>query len=128
MEVEEVQVKMEDEAKANGDSSEKVLVDKELLKVLFSVLSKEDDDYVFKYKSFYKVNKDKAVEFFYVRWEDDFEYSGWDQIDNAGVLDDAKKQGFLGPELSNLSFEEFKKLGETQEPGVYFKGKKVWDL
>ena len=128
MEVEEVQAKMEDEAKASGNTSEKVLVDAELLKTLFRVLSKEDDDYVFKYRGFYKVNKDKEVEFFYARWEDEFEYSGWDQIGNAGVLDDAKKQGFLGPELSNLSFEEIKKLGETQEPGIYFKGKKVWDL
>ena len=39
-----MQVKLEDEAKASGDTSEKVLVDKELLKVLFNILSDPTDE------------------------------------------------------------------------------------
>lgn len=123
-----MQVKMEEEAKASSNTSEKVLVDEELLNVLFSILSNPNDDYSEKYKRFYKINKDKKVEFFYVSWEDGWDYSGWNPINNADGFKFAKNEGYLCPELSNLSFEEIKKLGETQEPGVYFKGKKVWDL
>lgn len=129
MEVEEVQVKMEDEAKAGGDTSEKVLVDAELLKILFSILSKEDDDYVFKYKNFYKVNKDKEVECFDPNYtENGWDYTTWQPLKDKYYFGYARTNGFLCPELSNLSFEEIKKLGETSAPGVYFKGKKVWDL
>ena len=128
MEVEEVQVKIEDEAKANGDNSEKVLVDKELLEILFSILSDPTDNYNKKYKRFYRINKDKKVEYFYVSWENGWNFSGWRPIVYANGLEYAKNEGFLCPELSNLSFEEIKKLGETSAPGIYFKGKKVWDL
>ena len=128
MEVEEVQVKLEDEAKASSDNSEKVLVDKELLEILFSILLNPTDSYHFWYKRFYIVNKDKKVEYFYAMDRDGWKHARWNPIDDAGSFGYAKNEGFLCPELSNLSFEEIKKLGETQEPGVYFKGKKVWDL
>ena len=55
-------------------------------------------------------------------------YTGWYQICHADDLEHVKNNGLLCPDLANLSFEEIKKLGETSAPGVYFKGKKVWDL
>lgn len=127
MEVEEVQVKMEDEAKANGNTSEKVLVDKELLEILFNILSDPTDENEENYNRFYRVNEQKEVEFFKTNW-DDWYYSIWHPIYDKDTLKSAKDEGFLCPELANLSFEEIKKLGETSAPGVYFKGKKVWDL
>jgi len=128
MEVEEVQVKMEDEAKAGGNTSEKVLVDAELLEILFSILSEPTDDNEENYNRFYRVNEQKEVEFFKPNWTGDWYYSHWHSIYDKNTLKSAKDEGSLCPELANLSFEEIKKLGETQEPGVYFKGKKVWDL
>ena len=128
MEVEEVQVKLEDEAKASGDTSEKVLVDKELLKVLFNILSDPTDENEENYNRFYRVNEQKEVEFFKANWDGDWYYSHWQPIFDTNDLDYAKLHCLLCPELSNLSFEEIKKLGETSAPGVHFKGKKVWDL
>ena len=128
MEVEEVQVKMEDEAKAGGDNSEKVLVDAEPLKILFNILSDPTDENGENYNCFYRVNEQKEVEFFKPNWTSDWYYSHWCSIIDTDDLDYAKLHCLLCPELSNLSFEEIKKLGETSAPGVYFKGKKVWDL
>ena len=128
MEVEEVQVKLEDEAKASSNNSEKVLVDAELLKVLFSILSDPVDYNEENYNRFYRVNEQKVVEFFKAIWDSDWYYSDWHPIYDEDTLKSAKDEGSLCPELSNLSFEEIKKLGETSAPGVYFKGKKVWDL
>lgn len=127
MEVEEVQVKLEDGAKASGDTSEKVLVDEELLKVLFSILAKSSD--AERYKHFYKVNENKEVECFDPNYtENGWDYTTWRPLKDKYYFGYARTNGFLCPELSNLSFEEIKKLGETSAPGVYFKGKKVWDL
>ena len=128
MEVEEVQVKMEDEAKASGNTSEKVLVDKELLEVLFGILSDPTDGFNDKYKRFYRINEVKDVEFFKPNWDGNWYFSHWHPIYDEKDFERAKNNGYFCPELSNLSFDEIKKLGETQEPGVYFKGKKVWDL
>ena len=120
-----MQAKLEDEAKADGNTSEQVLVDKELLEVFSDIIFDPiNEDH---YKRFYLINADKEVECYQVG-EDGWEYAGWGPIQDAEDLEYAKNGGFLCPELSNLSFEEIKKLGETQEPGFYFKGKKVWDL
>jgi hypothetical protein len=102
-----------------------VLVDKELLEILFDIIFDPINEE--HYKHFYLINADKEVECYQVD-EDGWEYAGWRPISDAEDLDYMKKEGFLCPELSNLSFEDIEKLGETQEPGVYFKGKKVWDL
>lgn len=123
-----MQVKMEDEAKAGGNTSEKVLVDKELLKVLFGILSDPTDENEENYNRFYRVNEQKEVEYFYAMDRDGWKHARWNPIDDAGCFGCAKNEGFLCPELSNFSFEEIKKLGETSASGIYFKGKKVWDL
>lgn len=128
MDVEEVQVKMEDEAKSGSNTSEQVLVDKELLNILFSILSDPVDGFREKYKRFYRVNEVKDVEFFKPNWDGDWYFSHWHPIYDEKDFECAKNNGYFCPELSNLSFEEIKKLGETQEPGFYFKSKKVWDL
>lgn len=126
MEVEEVQVKMEDGAKTNGNTSEKVLVDKEVLKNLINVLKNPVEGSLC-YNKFYIVNSNHKVECFQAIGQRG-NYVGWGSIKNKEDFEFAKNQNYLCSELSNLSFEEIKKLGETQEPGVYFKGKKVWDL
>ena len=126
MEVEEVQVKLEDEAKASGDTSEKVLVDKELLKVLFELLLNPSEELNKRFNLFYMVDNLHKIRYF--ECAEGGNYVGWYTFNYADDLDRVKNNGLLCPELSNLSFEEIKKLGETQEPGVYFKGKKVWDL
>ena len=126
MEVEEVQVKMEDEAKAGGNTSEKVLVDKELLKVLFSILSNPSGEPNKRTNLFYMVDHLHKIRYF--ECAEGGNYIGWYTFDYADDLERVKNNGFLCPELSNLSFEEIKKLGETSVPGIYFKGKKVWDL
>lgn len=126
MEVEEVQVKLEDEAKAGDNTSEQVLVDEELLQALFDTLSDpfmEDN-----FSCFYRVNDDKEVEYFNPGYIKARYWPIWFPITNPTIFNQAKEEGSLAPELSNLSFEEIKKLGETSAPGVYFKGKKVWDL
>lgn len=121
-----MQVKMEDEAKASGNTSEKVLVDEELLQALFDILSEPFMEY--HYSCFYRVNDDKEVEYSNPGYISARYWPIWFPITNPTIFNQAKEEFTLAPELSNLSFEEIKKLGETQEPGVYFKGKKVWDL
>lgn len=129
MEVEEVQVKMEDEAKASGDTSEKVLVDKEVLEKLIVFFQNSSavyypDEIQPLYGDFYIVNDEHQIEYLNNEQYEGFYWSSY----NEDVYNDQKKHGLLCKYFSDKSFEEIKKLGETQEPGVYFKGKKVWDL
>ena len=118
---------MEDEAKASGDNSEKVLVDEEVFENLIRVLQQPTEDVLF-YNEFYIVNSEHEVEYFDVPDEDGWDYSSWRELHDKEEYKYAKEEGILCKYLSDQSFEEIKKLGETQEPGVYFKGKKVWDL
>ena len=129
MEVEEVQVKLEDEAKAGGDNSEKVLVDKEVLEILISFFQNAGavyypDEIHSLYGNFYIVDDEHAIKYLdYDRYEG-FYWLYYREND----YNYQKKHGLLCKYFSDKSYEEIKKLGETQEPGVYFKGKKVWDL
>ena len=121
-----MQVKLEDETKAGSNTSEKVLVDKEVLKNLINVLKNPVEGSLC-YNKFYIVNSNHKVKCFQAIGQRG-NYVGWGSIKNKEDLEFAKNKNYLCPELSNLSFEEIKKLGETSAPGVYFNGKKVWDL
>ena len=129
MEVEEVQAKMEEEAKASGDTSEKVLVDKEVLEKLIGFFQNAGtvyypDEIHSLFGNFYIVDNEHDIKYLdYDRYEGFY----WLYY-NEDVYNDQKKHGLLCKYFSDKSYEEIKKLGETQEPGFYFKGKKVWDL
>ena len=127
MEIEEVQVKLEDEAKAGGDNSEKVLVDKEVFENLIRVLQQPTESALF-YNEFYIVNSEHKVEYFDVCDEYGWDYSSWIEFYNEDEYKYAKKKDLLCKYLSGKSFEEIKKLGETSAPGLYYNGVKISDL
>ena len=129
MEVEEVQVKLEDEAKAGGDTSEKVLIDKEVLEKLISFFQNigsvyYTDEVHSLYGNFYIVNDKHAIKYLdYDRYEGFY----WLYY-NENDYNYQKKHGLLCKYLSDKSFEEIKKIGETSAPGLYYNGVKISDL
>ena len=129
MEVEEVQVKMEDEAKAGGNTSEKVLVDKEVLEKLISFFQNigsvyYTDEIHSLYSNFYIVDDEHAIKYLGC---DSYEGFCWLYY-HENDYNYQKKHGLLCKYLSDKSYEEIKKIGETSAPGLYYNGVKISDL